>query len=136
MRYLFTILVLSFTLALFGHLTNTLAAPRKGLAKATATPRPALVEKTRLRAKTPVIVQRVSRSAREVRYANVEVRNVGSIEASGVQVFLEQQSGIVVAMRGPKKLKAKERAVYFLNSRVVAGSGGWSVVARCANCWF
>jgi hypothetical protein len=136
MRYLFTILVVSFTLVLFGDLTSTLAAPRKVSAKAFAKSRPFIVEKTRLRAKTPVIIQRVSRSAREVRYANVEVINVGSTEAAGIQVFLEQQSGIIAVMRGPKKLKAKERAVYFLNSRLVAGPGGWSVVARCGNCWF
>lgn len=134
MRYLFTVIIVLSTIAIFYTGLESVAVPRRK-AKAAASPGQNSIQKTRLRADMPVVLQRNSRTVREVRYANVVVRNIGAVEASGIQVLLAQSSGISFVMRGPKKLAPKESSLYVLNSRAAAGAGSWSVVARCANCW-
>jgi septum formation inhibitor MinC len=89
---------------------------------------------TRLRAQQPTIVQRTVRGGAELRHVNVEVANVGSVSAKGIQVYIHQASGIAHALRGPKELLPRQRGTYLLNSRVVGGTGTWSVVARCSTC--
>jgi hypothetical protein len=135
MSYFFTILTVLATISLFSSLTaNSFAAPKRAKA-------PPVVEAdsaqtlTRLRAQQPILVKRTVRGGGvEVRHANVEVANVGSVTASDVQVYLEQVGGVAYALRGPKKLFARQRALYILNSRVVAGAGSWQVVTRCSSC--
>jgi hypothetical protein len=134
MRYLFTVIIILSTITLFYTGLESSALPRRK-PEAVASTGKNSIQRTRLRADMPVVLQRNSRTVREVRYANVLVRNIGAVEASGIQVLLAQSGGISFVMRGPKKLAPKESSLYVLNSRAVAGAGSWSVVARCANCW-
>jgi hypothetical protein len=133
MPYIFTLVLVFATLFSFSSLTapNAVASNR---VRPTPTPDPAAFVLTRLRAGQPVIAQEVGRGARQVRHANVEVTNVGGAVASNIQVALEQPGGVAYPLRGPKKLQPRERAVYVLSSRGVAGSGSWNVVMRCSNC--
>lgn len=134
MRYLFTVIIILGATALFYTELESVALPRRK-PEAVASTGQNSIQKTRLRAEMPVVLQRNSRTVREVRYANVLVKNIGAVEASGIQVLLAQSGGISFVMRGPKKLAPKESSLYVLNSRAVAAAGSWSVVARCANCW-
>lgn len=121
------------TLYIFSALTNSsVAAPKSS--RATAVVEVASSVLTRLRAQQPVLVQRNVPGGSELRHANVEVANVGSVAATGVQVHLEHAGGVAYALRGPKKLLPRERGIYTLNARVAAGPGSWRVVARCSSC--
>ena len=133
MPYIFTVVLVFAALFSFSSLTASNAVAHKGV-RPTPTPETASFALTRLRAGQPVVAQEVGRGARQVRYANVEVANVGAVEASGIQVALEQSGGLTYPLRGPRKLQPRERAVYVLSSRGVAGSGSWNVVLRCSNC--
>jgi len=135
MPYLFTIFTVLVTITLFSSLTATsFAAPKRAKVVATVEAHSPQTL-TRLRAQQPILVKRAVRGGGvEVRHANVEVTNIGSVTASDVQVSLEQAGGVAYAMRGPKKLLARERALYVLNSRVIAGGGSWQVVTRCSSC--
>lgn len=93
-----------------------------------------LAPETRLRAGQPVLVRRAIRGGAELRHANVEVANVGSVSAKDVQVYLQQTGGVTYALRGPKELAPRERGMYILNARVFGGTGTWSVMARCSTC--
>jgi hypothetical protein len=133
MPYVFTVVTLLATLFAFSSLTASNAAPRARL-KVASVAESAGPSTTRLRAQQPIIVQRAVRGGSELRHANVTVTNVGAATATGVQVHLEQPGGVAYALRGPKKLAPRERALYVLNSRVVGGPGAWTVVAQCTTC--
>jgi len=142
MPLIMTLVTLFATLFAFSSLTtSSAAAPRASsastakLGKATTSAGDHIfATETRLRAQQPVIVQRPVRGGAELRHANVEVANVGSISAKGVQVYLQQAGGVAYALKGPKELLPRECGTYILNSRVVSGTGSWSVVARCSTC--
>lgn len=142
MNYLLTITTIVATILTFSSLTSSNAAPRGArpakpkinpvvtpLIYATPTPF------TRLRAAQPVVVKRAGKGLVELRHVNVEVSNVGQVAATGIQVSFEQTGGLAYTLRGPKTLAPRARAVYILNSKVLAGQGSWNVVSRCANCW-
>jgi len=133
MPYIFTLVLVAAALFSFSSLTAP-SAVASSRVRPTPTPDSAAFVLTRLRAGQPVIAQEVGRGARQVRHANVEVTNVGGAVASNIQVALEQPGGVAYPLRGPKKLQPRERAVYVLSSRGIAGSGSWNVVMRCANC--
>jgi hypothetical protein len=133
MPYLFTVVTVLATLLVFGALSHSDAVPRTPRKDASVV-EVAEVGVTRLRAQQPVIVQRLVRGGSELRHANVTVTNVGATTATGVQVHLEQAGGVAYALRGPKKLAPRERGLYVLNTRVVAGPAGWTVVTRCTTC--
>ncbi|MFN4896306.1 MAG: hypothetical protein ACK5GN_07245 [Pseudomonadota bacterium] len=133
MPTILTLTTLTLTLITFCTLiASSAAAPRVVRSKTTQNQvAPAL---TRLRAQQPVVVQQVMKGGGEVRHANVEVSNVGSAVASGIQVYIEQSGGVAYVLRGPSKLHPRERGVYTLRSRVMAGPGSWRVVTRCTTC--
>jgi len=142
MPLMMTLVKLVATLFAFAGLTTSSAAAPKvsyggssklGRVAAGATP-PLSESQTRLRAGQPVIIQRIIRGGAELRHANVEVANVGSVSAKGVQVYLQQSSNVAYALRGPRELSPHERGTYILNSRVLSGTGSWSVVVRCSTC--
>jgi hypothetical protein len=137
-----TLVTLFATLCVFSSLTtSSAAAPRASSGVSTKLGKAAteagtqiFATETRLRAQQPVIVQRTVRGGAELRHVNVEVANVGSVSAKGVQVHIQQAGGVAYALKGPKELLPRERGTYILNSRVVGGTGAWSVVSRCSSC--
>ena len=133
MPYILTIATVFATLFVFSSLTNSSAASRKPR-QDVSTSRVSYDRPTRLRAQQPTLAQKTVRGGVELRHANVEVTNVGSSVASGIQVYLEQAGGIAYSLRGPTKLQPRERGLYTMSKRVIGNSGGWSVVARCSNC--
>lgn len=133
MPYIFTVLLVFAALFSFSSLTASTAVAHKGV-RPTPTPDTSAFALTRLRAGQPVVAQEVGRGVRQIRHANVEVVNVGGVVANGIQIALEQSGGVAYPLRGPRKLQPRERAVYVLSSRGVAGSGSWNVVLRCSNC--
>jgi hypothetical protein len=142
MNYILTFTAVVSTILTFSSLTASSATPRGAkhskpksppvispLISATPTPF------TRLRAAQPVVVKRAGRGLVELRHVNVEITNVGPVAATGIQVSFEQSGGLAYTLKGPKTLAPRARAVYLLNSRVLAGQGSWNVVSRCGNCW-
>jgi hypothetical protein len=137
-----TLVTLFTTLLAFSSLTlSSFAVPRASSGATTklgkVTPGAGtqiFTTETRLRAQQPVVVQRTLRGGVELRHANVEVANVGSVSAKGIQVYIQQAGGVAYALKGPKELLPHEHGTYILNSRVVGGTRAWTVQARCSTC--
>ncbi|MFO0416856.1 MAG: hypothetical protein ACK5Y6_06160 [Pseudomonadota bacterium] len=92
--------------------------------------------KTRLRASAPVVVSRSGKNTREVQHINSEVINAGDGLATGIEVLAELPGGIVLQLRGPKKLRPGQRAAYLSRSRVpMTASGSVRIKATCEQCW-
>jgi hypothetical protein len=142
MNYMLTFIAVVSTILTLSNLTASNAAPREAK-HAKHKSSPAILPLisvtpntfTRLRAAQPVILKRTGKGIVELRHVNVEITNVGSVRATGIQVSFEQNGGLAYTLRGPRTLEPRARAVYLLNSRVLAGQGSWNVVSRCANCW-
>jgi hypothetical protein len=111
---------------------------REGLA---AKRKPKVIEEapvqrlTTLRASRPSFVVGGRGGQREVRYLSVEVANIGSVEATGIQVLLAGASALTFPLRGPKKLAAGARGVYVSTVRIPTGvSLQPHAIATCSTC--
>lgn len=133
MPYISTIITLLITIFSFSALISSSTATPQGKGKR-AHKVSELSQLTRLRADQPVIVQQGVRGGFELRYANVNVTNVGSAVATGIHIHIEQAGGVAYSLRGPAKLQPKERGLYVLSRKVVATPRAWNVIARCSNC--
>ncbi len=56
--------------------------------------------------------------ALETRLVSVRVKNIGSRDARQVQVILELEAGLAVALTGPKTLRAHGSGLYVSSSRL------------------
>jgi hypothetical protein len=92
-------------------------------------------ESTRLHARAPSVVYVSKRGQTQIEHINVEVTNVGTTAAVGVEVAAEWNGGIAYLLRGARRLGPRQRALYTLGTRrLLVSTGAPRIVARCANC--
>ncbi len=112
------------------------AAPRKS--RSTTVPSTIAMreeETTRLHAKTPSVVYVSKRGQTQIEHINVEVINVGTTPAIGVEVAAEWNGRIAYLLKGARRLGPGQRSLYTLGARrLFVGSGAPRIVARCGNC--
>ena len=103
--------------------------------KQSGAPVPPTQKLTTLRASPPSFLVGGRGGNREVRYISVEVSNVGSAEASGIQVSIPGRAALSFPLRGPKKLSPGARSTYVSTVRVPVGvSLQPHAIATCSTC--
>jgi hypothetical protein len=111
-----------------------LAAKRKQTGASAPLP-PHVQKLTRLRASPPSLLVGGRGGTQEVRYISVEVANVGTVEASGIQVSIPGGAALSFPLRGPKKLGVGMRGTYVSTVRVPVGvSLQPHAIATCSTC--
>ncbi len=128
-----SLIALGWIVAPLGHHSVCYAAPRK--ASAVRVDSTALTPIT-LRAEPPIVVQSGRGGAAGVRVMiSASVLNRSAYEAKGVSAYLVLRSGIVVPLRGPKRIGAMGRALYVASSHLpYLVTETPTVKATCLNC--
>ncbi|MCB0345297.1 MAG: ankyrin repeat domain-containing protein [Bdellovibrionales bacterium] len=90
---------------------------------------------TRLRARRPEGVFINSSNGLKLKSAHAEVRNVGSVKADNIQVYLILPGGVRVKMSGPSTLRRNAEAIYVLEQDTqMTREGRLRVDLLCDNC--
>lgn len=93
-------------------------------------------EKTRLRSSAPKATFRTWRGATKITKIQLDVKNVGEVEATGITVQVKLPDGSMESLSGPSSLAPKASYTYDSHPYdYVTSSKKLKAVVECSNCY-
>ena len=93
-------------------------------------------EKTRLRSSSPKATFRTQRGATKITKIQLDVKNVGEVEATGITVQVKLPDGSMESLFGPSNLAPKSSYTYVSHPYDYVTSGKkLKAVVECSNCY-